>query len=377
MAQVVHTIYFPVSARSFVQPMTAHLIEHGIPAELWIENMPAYSHFTEGIYVPKRLVATDITFNPNSFRRKLSDLRAQLQTVNPRVLHAHQTRSSLLPLLAASLEGVPVRIYHNHGLPYLGHHGILRMLLKTLESINIRLATHVLCVSRSTLDAARADGLLLGKGAVLANGSAVGIDLAEFASSYFNEGSSTKAKEQFGVGGSTFVLGYVGRPVKRKGFHLLLKAWEKSDLAARGCWLLIAGCTTTECEAALGHQARGVKALGYIGDLRPFYAASDAVALPSEHEGFPYSLLEGAAAGKPLIGTDIPGVRCAIKNNQTGLLIPPNDDIALTQAMTALASNPQLRSELGTKARARVEQDFTRELVLSSLLDFYRTQLGF
>ena len=98
--------------------------------------------------------------------------------------------------------------------------------------------------------------------------------------------------------------------------------------------------------------------------------------LPSEHEGFPYSMLEGAAAGKPLIGTDIPGIRCTIKHDQTGLLVAVNDEASLVEAIKKLASDPQLRSRLGYNARKQVEQEFTREVVLTSLLDFYRIELG-
>ncbi|MCY7277611.1 MAG: hypothetical protein LH702_28710 [Phormidesmis sp. CAN_BIN44] len=61
--------------------------------------------------------------------------------------------------------------------------------------------------------------------------------------------------------------------------------------------------------------------------------------------------MEGVAAAKPLIGTDIPGIRCAIQT---------------------LAADFELRSRLGQNARKRVELEFSREKVLKSLLEFYR-----
>jgi glycosyltransferase involved in cell wall biosynthesis len=358
-------------------PMVAHLNQHGIDTELWFENQPKHAATIREINVPQRHVDSDFSFNPVAFLRRLSAYRTELRRTPPRVVHTHQARASILPLLAARLEKVPVRVYQNHGLPYLGHRGALRRLLRWMEQVNIRLATHVLLVSHSNLAAARADGLLPDdKGAVLANGSAVGIDLDEFASRFFDDHARREARRKFGIADSSFVLAYVGRPVKRKGFHLLLKAWQTSGLGQKGNILLAAGCSAAECDAALDAPAEGVKGLGYLTDLREFYAASDVVVLPSDHEGFPYSLLEGAAAGRALIGTDIPGVRCAIQRDQTGLLVPGRDEAALRGAIELLASDGALRMRLGQNARDRVEREFARETVLNSLRRFYISDLG-
>jgi len=374
--RVVHSIHFPVSARNFVMPMVECLNRHGIATELWFENRPNHQAVIRQIAVPARHVDSDLSFNPLRFSRRLAAYRRELRKSPPGILHAHQARASLIPLLAAYLEKVPTRVYHNHGLAYLGYRGLMRRLLRALEQVNIGFATHVLLVSYSNLAAARLDRLLpVGKGTVLANGSAVGIDLQEFARERFDATARTNGRKLFSLPADRFVLAYVGRPVKRKGFHSLLKAWKKTGLGLSGNVLLVAGCTQEECNRALDHAVEGVKGLGYLTDLREFYAASDAVALPSEHEGFPYSLLEGAAAGRPLIGTDIPGIRCAIQHNQTGLLVPVADELALSQAIQLLASDTDMRERLGRNARARAEREFDREIVLKSLLDFYQTVL--
>jgi N,N'-diacetylbacillosaminyl-diphospho-undecaprenol alpha-1,3-N-acetylgalactosaminyltransferase len=374
---VVHSIHFPVSARAFVAPLVAHLNSHGIPCELWVERFPGLDAFIERIDVPKRIVSSDLSFNPLRFAGKLHNFRRMLRGLKPQVLHCHQSRAALIPLLAGCLERVPLRVYHNHGLPYLGYGRPLRGMLRLLEIVNIRLATHVLLVSHSNREAAIRDGLLTDqKSSVIGYGSIAGIDLDEFALERFQGKQAHKARESFGMGDGSFVLGYVGRPLRRKGFHLLLRAWERTRLGERGHRLLIAGCTPTECSAALGRSLPGVTALGYVTGLEPFYAASDGVVLPSDHEGFPYSLLEGAAAGRALIGTDIPGIRCAILNGETGLLVPCNDETALAEAIQRLAGDTSLRMRLGRHARWRVERDFSREKVLAGFLDFYKKELG-
>jgi N,N'-diacetylbacillosaminyl-diphospho-undecaprenol alpha-1,3-N-acetylgalactosaminyltransferase len=377
LPQVIQSIHLPVSARSFVLPMVKSLNQAGISTELWVENFAKQSAIVELLDVPKYFIASDLVKNPLTIVARFLNYRRQLRKAQPKVIHTHQTRAAIIPLLAAYLERVPVRIYHNHGLSYLGYKGGMRWFLRILEVINISLATHVLLVSKSNLAEARVDGILKqNQGYVLAHGSAVGIDLNEYKPEYFSPAAAKVARQKLGIPADAFVLAYTGRPFKRKGFHLLIKAWERSGLGQQNHFLIIAGCSAADCDEVLGYPSQGVKGLGYLTSLREFYAACDAVTLPSEHEGFSYSLLEGAAAGKPLIGSDIPGNRCAIQPDLTGILIPKNNEIALAEAIKYVAFNPELRHQLGKNARYRIEQEFTNEIVLAGLLDFYTNVIG-
>jgi glycosyltransferase involved in cell wall biosynthesis len=373
MVKVVHNIHFPVSARSFVAPMVEYLNQIGITSELWLEKHNKHQAVLEQIHVPKRYVSSDLTKNPILLWKYLRFYQQCLSQEQPDILHSHQTRASVIPLLAASLAHTPVRVYHNHGLPYLGYSSITRAFLWALEYINIRLATHVLFVSQSNMKSAIADGLIQPEKAnILGFGTAIGIDLKQFQLEQFHGQAKIDARKAFGILEDAFVLAYVGRPVKRKGLHFLLQSWEQTQLAQQGGVLLIAGCTGEECDRALGRPIPGVKALGYLNSLIQFYAASDVVTLPSRHEGFPYSLLEAAAAGKPLLGTQIPGICCAIEDKKTGLLVPFDNPIALSEAILWLAQDKKYRDFLGENARHRVEEKFSRELVLDSLVKFYQ-----
>lgn len=372
--QVIQTIHFPVSAKSFVMPMVAYLNSNNISAELWLECNRKHLNVIQDINVPKRLLNFDFTFNLIKFIVRLSRFRKSIRAAHPKVIHAHQSRASIIPLLAAYLEKVPIRIYHNHGLPYLGHKGPIKKLLFFLERINIFLANKVIMVSHSNMEAAKNDGLLNKKSAtVLGNGSAVGIDLSAYKVELFEVKNKNILRKKMGINERAFVLAYVGRPQKRKGFHLLINAWEKSLLGEKGHLLIIAGCTDVECMKVIHKDVLGLRAFGYLNELKDFYSVCDAVVLPSFHEGFPYSLLEGAAACRPLIGSDIPGIRCAVINDYNGLLIPPNNEGALIDAISTLASNQKLRTLLGNNGRIRIEKEFDREIVLSDLLKYYES----
>ena len=99
--------------------------------------------------------------------------------------------------------------------------------------------------------------------------------------------------------------------------------------------------------------------LGATDDVRPHIAAAHCVVLPSHREGLPRALLEGAAMGRPLIATDVPGCRQVVEDGANGFLCDVRDAPSLAEAMLKMLSLPQdLRSAMGAAGRERVERQF-------------------
>jgi glycosyltransferase involved in cell wall biosynthesis len=111
--------------------------------------------------------------------------------------------------------------------------------------------------------------------------------------------------------------------------------------------------------------------LGYREDIADLLASCDLFVLPSLFEGFPLSILEAMAAGKPVITTAIDGNDEAIVNGETGLLVAPGDPPALAEAIKALLTNPALARSLATAARARVQRDFSAETMVRQVTQIY------
>lgn len=374
-SKVVMSIHFPVSAKKFLLPLVQKLESHGIPSELWVQDVEGHEKVLQDLGDQVRIVGSDLTVNPLVFLRRLSKYRKHLREVKPEVVHAHQTRASVIPLLAAWMEGIPHRIYNNHGFAYLSKNGVGRWICRWIEKLNIALSTDVLMVSHSNRQAAMEDKLLDARqGKVLGHGSAVGIELSQF--TQFNQaGAKQAARQKFNLNDSRVVFGYVGRRVRHKGFHLLLDAWERSGLGEQGCELVMAGCSQLDCESVGKGSAKGIVPLGYIDDMESFYTACDVIALPSNHEGLPYALLEGAAAGCALLASDIPGNRCAIEHNVNGMLVPPGDLDKVVEALQILAADPELCKRLGQGGRKLVEEKYQRDYVLGEFLQYYQQML--
>ncbi len=369
---VIHLIHYPVSAKRFVQPLVKSLNSNGIQAELWIENRKDLRDFISAIDCPKSFAKFDISINPFFVLARLFGLLKRFVKLRPRAIHAHQTRAAFIPLLAALIARVPVRIYHNHGTPYLGYQGILRICLWLLEFLNCKFATHVITVSKSIRKKMIQHHIVRrSKCRVLGEGSACGVDLAEFAIEQFGKQHMMKARQELRIALDKYVVLYIGRPFKRKGFHMLLNTWQYLGASNNECVLLIAGCTADDIARTVNSPIDNVIALGYVKDLRSCYAACDVVVLPSWHEGFGYSLLEGAAAGKALVGSNIPGIDSIIEDNRNGLLVPPNNPMALSETLVTLKDNHDLRKRMGHRGRQYVEQYFDRKVFNKMLLDYY------
>jgi glycosyltransferase involved in cell wall biosynthesis len=93
--------------------------------------------------------------------------------------------------------------------------------------------------------------------------------------------------------------------------------------------------------------------------------------LPSYHEGLPISLIEGGAAGCPLIGTNIPGIRDTIENGLNGFLVPLDDKNAFIESIELLTENKELRLSMGKASRTKMLREFSQSRLLKSYEDFY------
>jgi glycosyltransferase involved in cell wall biosynthesis len=105
------------------------------------------------------------------------------------------------------------------------------------------------------------------------------------------------------------------------------------------------------------------------------YALMDVVVLPSYREGFPRTLMEAAAMGRPTVASDIPGCREAVIHGYNGFLVPPQDSLALAQEIEHVLVDPALAGKLGHHGRALAEERFDEAKVVERLQACYRTLL--
>src|SRR5204862_1480161 len=99
---------------------------------------------------------------------------------------------------------------------------------------------------------------------------------------------------------------------------------------------------------------RNVEFLGRRADVEQLLASTDIATLVSVREGIPRAVLEAMASGLPVVATDVPGTREAVRHRETGLLVPPGDVQALADALAFLVAHPNARQWMGQRGRAFV-----------------------
>jgi glycosyltransferase involved in cell wall biosynthesis len=93
--------------------------------------------------------------------------------------------------------------------------------------------------------------------------------------------------------------------------------------------------------------------------------------LPSLAEGLPIAILEAMACARPVVATPVGGVTDAVVNGQTGLLVPPQDAVALAEAVLRLLRDPAWARRMGTEGRHRAETFFSLDRVISRVESLY------
>jgi len=159
---------------------------------------------------------------------------------------------------------------------------------------------------------------------------------------------------------------YFGRlDIYNKGIDLLLKAFARTQSLHSHVRLIVAGRGAPNqqrelegmCDT-LGLKKGRVVFTGSVSDDRraALFGGALFTCMPSRYEGWGITAIEAGAAGKAVIGTDIPGLSDAIRHGETGLLVPPENVEALSGGMRQLLEDPEMRQCLGTAGRSWARQ---------------------
>ncbi|MEW5940336.1 MAG: glycosyltransferase family 4 protein [Chloroflexota bacterium] len=111
---------------------------------------------------------------------------------------------------------------------------------------------------------------------------------------------------------------------------------------------------------------------GWRDDMPAALAQAHIICLPSYYkEGLPRGLLEAAACARPIVTTDWPGCREAVRDGVNGFLVPPRDSSALAEALRTLIVDPALRARMGREGRRMAEEEFNIQRVNAATMDVY------
>jgi glycosyltransferase involved in cell wall biosynthesis len=170
----------------------------------------------------------------------------------------------------------------------------------------------------------------------------------------------------------------VGRMIQPKGITEAVEAVRRARAAGAPVELHLFGDPDPENPRSIPleilkrwSEETGITWYGRVADVGRVWREHHIAMLLSYREGLPRSLVEAAAAGRPIVATDVPGCREVVRNGQEGILVPLGNIEATARALGALAADPGLRYRLGAAANARFRERFTADGVRQSMRNLY------
>ncbi len=296
-------------------------------------------------------------------------LMAALQGDKWDIIHAHSPppMSSYYAARAATKAGVPL-VYTHHcdpEIPSLLGRTVSWVYYRTLLSYTLRHAARIIVYTESY--AATSYALWKHPTAHVPTG----LDLSRFGPQ--NDGAAVRKKH--GLGGKKVVL-FVGRLAAHKGIQTLIEASAMTGPEVR--YLMVG---PGEFPAGWSRRIRQLKVedrfvlAGKVAEaeLPAYYSACDLLVLPSVSrlEAFGLVLVEAMASGKPVVASDLPGVREVVRDGKTGLLCEPFNADDLAAKMGALASNEKTAVEMGAAGRKLAEERYSWEVIGSRIENVY------
>lgn len=309
--------------------------------------------------------------------RALVALRRLLRRHPVDVLHSTTPKAGLLAAVAGRLAGVPVRLHTFTGQAWAELRGPARWIAKAADRLIIALNTRCYADSVSQRAFLEAEGVATsGKLIVLGSGSLAGVDTRTFDPAR-HAAEVPGVRSALGIGPADKVIGFVGRLTRDKGVAELVAAFLALEKKRSDVHLVLVGPEEPERDplpgetrAVIAGHAR-IHVVGYSPIPEQYLAASDLLCLPSYREGFGNVVIEAAAMGLPAVGTAISGLRDAIEDGVTGVLVAPKDAHALATALEAMLADDALRTRMGEAARQRALCLFDSEVVNARVLSEY------
>lgn len=293
----------------------------------------------------------------------------------PYIIHTHMAKAGTLGRLAGVIAKVPIRIHTFHGHVFQGYFNPLATkLFIIIEKVLARFCQRLVTISPTQYHQLCYDYKIAPRDRFVL--IPLGFDLTPFLNS---ESQAGKLREELGIPPKTYLIGIIGRLTPVKNHRLFFRAaWEVLKREPEVKFLVVGGGELLKELNAfvkkLGIEEK-VIFLGWRRDMDLIYADLDVVVLTSINEGTPVTLIEAMASAKPVVATRVGGVPDVVKDGVTGILVPPEDVIGLTQGILKLLEDKKLREDLGRAGREFVRERFSKDRLIRDMENLYTTIL--
>lgn len=302
----------------------------------------------------------------------INDIKKILKREKFDIVQYSTPNAAFYTSIAARAVGIPVRLYCQWGIRYMGFEGWKRTLFKFLEKRTCDNSTFIEAESHNIRNFSVSEGLYsTERSLVIWNGSASGVNLKKF-NIEMRPQWRKEIRSEKNISEDEVVFAFAGRLTADKGVNELLEAFLSVSSHNQTVKLMIMGrMDNSESLNSLlmeqANQTGRVIFTGNVTDIERYYAAADVFVAPSYREGFGLVVVEAEAMGLPALVSDVPGQIDAIIPNQTGLAFKVKDAKSLEMAMLKILNDPKCRLKYGTSAAQFAERNFEQKELFKRL----------
>lgn len=297
-------------------------------------------------------------------------LNGRLRQRKPDILHTHLIHADLYGTLAAWGTGVRVISSRHNDDPFRAttpYRQLIRFLWQ-LTDAGIAISSAVARFSIDT-EGAPADKL-----------NVVHYGIAHQRPVIDKKAARAELCSELQLSHDVVIFGIVARLIAQKGIDDGLRAFRRVVDVFPDAHLVVAGDGTLrqvlETETERLQLVNNVHFLGWRSNALQVMAALDVFLMPSLWEGFGLTLLEAMSVSVPVVATSVSAIPEIIVHQETGLLVPPRDVVALAEAMTLLVQDSALRHHMGMLGEDRLETHFSADRMIDQTLAVYQRVVG-
>lgn len=372
----VTTVY--VTYKSFLKQLSQYLYDSGEydvslicnNEEGVLDDLPSFVH-----YYPVNM-KRGVSFSAFKAIRQISEI---LEKEKFDIVQYSTPNAAFYTSIAAKNKNIPVRLYCQWGIRYMGFEGWKRKIFKYLEKKTCDNSTFIEVESHNIRNFSLRENLYTSdKSCVIWNGSASGVDLNKFnitKKEYWRK----RVRSKYNLQEKDIVFVFAGRLTADKGVNELLNAFLNLEKEYVYIKLLILGGIDNQgsLQSKLIKQAKESKNIiftGNVSNVEEYYAAADIFVAPSYREGFGLVVIEAEAMGLPAIVSNVPGQIDAIIENKTGISCEVKSVDSLCDAMLKMYEDTNLRNSMSKAAEEFVKEKFN-QLILFKYLKKHRDEL--
>lgn len=321
--------------------------------------------------------------NPLNDGYAYQKIKELIDKFRPDIVHTHAAKSGVMGRLAADACKVPVILHTFHG--HVFHSYFSKFKTNTfiqIERYLARRSTGIIAISETQkheladiYNICPADKIKI---------IPLGLDLDKF--QQHQEAKRADFRKQFNIMPDEIAIGIIGRIVPVKNHSLFVAAAKQVlDKTDKKIKLIIVGDGDMRPQMEEEFKEAGIDYAYYPDDKRGatavctswqtdmdiVFSGLDIIALTSHNEGTPVSLIEAGGAAKPVVSTNVGGVKDVITDNQSGFITEPGDADAFAAALLQLIGKPELRTYFGEQGRKLAMSKYSYQRLVRDMSEYY------